>query len=436
MTTARRRSAYVIASLVAMLLDCQRAGSSGGQGSPDHAAATPDARSDAGKDSAQSSDLDRPLDELFRATCEHKKPTFECDECRYQVGVVRAPASLFDGGLLKVTSAKMRPLALPLDLTGEVQFDQRRVAHVSSQAQGIIRRVYVTLGDEIKRGRPLLEIESIGVGEAQADSLSAQGMLTLARRDYERVAALRSENIASEKELLRAKQDLDAAQIRADAARSKLVRLGTGPSQAAPTGRLALRAPADGTVLEMHAVPGEIAKPEQSLVTVGDNASLWVWADLYERDIAVVVREQAKQPLAAVVSVKAFPGEEFPGTLDFVSPAMSESSRTVKLRIAVPNGTGRLLSGMFANVRLFLPVSERALTVPRTAVLEDEGRSFVFVRHHDDYYVRRPVTTGRALAGWVEIRKGLAGDETIVSDGAFLMKADVLRSKMGAGCAD
>ena len=78
---------------------------------------------------------------------------------------------------------------------------------------------------------------------------------------------------------------------------------------------------------------GEIAKSETSLVTVGNNASLWVWADLYERDLAQVAAAQAKAPLAAQISVKAFIDQEFPGTVNFISPAMDESSRTVKLRI-------------------------------------------------------------------------------------------------------
>ena len=70
------------------------------------------------------------------------------------------------------------------------------------------------------------------------------------------------------------------------------------------------------------------------------------------------------------------------------------------------------------------------------ALLEDEGRTFVFVHHHGDYYLRRPVVAGRRWAGWVEIKRGLRPAQTVVAEGAFLMKSDVLRSKMGAGCAD
>jgi cobalt-zinc-cadmium efflux system membrane fusion protein len=136
------------------------------------------------------------------------------------------------------------------------------------------------------------------------------------------------------------------------------------------------------------------------------------------------------------VAVRAYPDQEFPGTVDFVSPAMDEPSRTVKVRVEVENAERRLLAGMFATVTVFLPGREEALLVPAGAVLEDEGRSFLFIHHHGDYYVRRPVTPGRAWDRWIEVVRGLSGGEAVVADGAFLMKSDVLRSKMGAGCAD
>ncbi|HOC44258.1 MAG TPA: efflux RND transporter periplasmic adaptor subunit [Thermoanaerobaculales bacterium] len=388
------------------------------------------------------SDLDRPVDELFRAACEHGRQTFACDECRWEVGVVRVPASLVDGGLVETAGVGRRAIAVPLTLTGEVRFDERRVAHCSSQVEGIIRAVHVAPGDMVRRGQPLLEIESVVVGEAQAAYLEARGLLDIARRNFERVSALKQEAIASEKEYLQARQELEAAEIRSEGALGTLSRLGAGAGEAGPNaggnarGRFVLRAPASGTVLTMHAVPGEVARTEESLVTVGDSSTVWVWADLYERDIAAVSRAHAAQPLAAAVAVKAYPGEQFPGVVDLISPAMDESSRTVKVRVAVANPDRRLLAGMFASVEVFLPGSQEVLAVPREALLEDEGRSFVFVHHHDDYFVRRPVEAGRTWDRWIEVTSGLEAGQTVVAEGAFLLKSDVLRSKMGAGCAD
>lgn len=383
-------------------------------------------------DGKKPSDLDRPLEELVALTCEHKKKTFECDECRYEAGFVRAPSSLAEGGLIKTVKVERRKIAVPIALTGEIRFDERRVGHVSSQVEGVIKKANVALGDHVKAGQALLEIESVAIGDVQAAYLETQAMLELARRSFERVSALRKEKISSEKEFLQAKQELDAAEIRAQGALGKLNRLGTDGAR----GRLVLRSPMDGMVLLMHAVSGEVVKTEESLVTIGDNTTVWVWADLYERDIAAVKNGQAAQKLAAAISVKAYPGEEFPGVVDLVSPSMDESSRTVKVRVEVKNTDGRLLAGMFASVKLFLPGADETLAIPRIAVLEDEGRSFVFIHHQGEYYVRRPVIAGRSWAGTVEIKKGLQQGQAVVADGSFLLKSDVLRSKMGAGCAD
>lgn len=379
------------------------------------------------------SDLDRPVEELVAFACEHQKKAFECDACRYEVGFVRAPASLVEGGLVATVEVARRKVDIPIALTGEVRFDERRVGHVSSQVEGMIKKVHVALGDRVEAGQPLVEIESAVIGDAQAAYLDAQGMLRLARRNFERVSELRKDQIASEREFLQAKQEAEAAEIRAQAALGKLTRLGTDDTG---RGRVVLRAPLAGTVLAMHAVAGEIAKTDESLLTVSDNKTVWVWADLYERDIAAVKNGQAKQRLTAAIAVKAYPGEEFPGTVELVSPAMDASSRTVKVRIEVGNEDGRLLAGMFAAVRLFLPGTDARLAIPRAALLEDEGRAFVFVHHDAEYYLRRPVVVGRVWPGWAEVEQGLAPGQTVVTEGAFLMKSDVLRSKMGAGCAD
>ncbi len=168
-------------------------------------------------------------------------------------------------------------------------------------------------------------------------------MLALARRAAERSEGLREEKIASEKEWLQARQDREAAEIRLQGAREKLVRLGltrgevealAGAGGAAGRGRLVLRAPAAGVVLEMHAVPGELVRPDQSILTVGDLSDLWLWADLYEDQLGRVLAAE-RSALRAGVTVKAFPGEVFPGTVDFVGPTMDEKTRTVKVRIAV-----------------------------------------------------------------------------------------------------
>ena len=144
-------------------------------------------------DENEVSDLDRPVAELFSATCEHNIKTHECDECRYEVGVVKADDSLFKDGLLKTIKAEKRTVTVPLRLTGEVQFDERLITHVSTLVVGIIRKVHVTLGDKVTKGQALLEIESVEAGNAKADYQAALAMENLARKNNDRIEALRKE---------------------------------------------------------------------------------------------------------------------------------------------------------------------------------------------------------------------------------------------------
>ncbi len=390
---------------------------------------------------AEVSDLDRPVDALFAAICEHGVPTHTCDECRYEVGVVCAPASLFDGGLLRRTTVRRESVRRSLALTGEVQLDERRVSHVRAPVDGIVRDVHVVLGDRVTAGAPLVTLASATVGEAQSEARQAWSALELARRTWERAERLHERGIGARKDYLEAQQALAAAGIRDETSRARLRQLGLGVSDTAAAGadglgRLVLRAPQAGTVLTLHAVPGEVAADGESVATVGDHGAVWVWADVYERDLARVMAARAAGTLDANVTVTAYPDAVFAGVVDFIAPVMVEATRTARLRVAVDNPEGRLLAGMFATVALQLPTGGDTLVLPRTAVLQDEGRAFVFVHHHGDYFVRRSVETGETWQDRVEIRAGLAGDETLVADGAFLLKSDVLRAKMGAGCAD
>jgi cobalt-zinc-cadmium efflux system membrane fusion protein len=432
----RTRNVFLGLAVLAVLLLSQSCGKSASQAEPGETAAAQEAGGEhahEGESAAEVSDLDTPLAELFAATCEHKMNTYKCAECRYEVGVVNAPQQLFKEGLLRLGKLERRVVELPLTLMGEVVFDEGRVTHLSSMASGIIRKVQVTLGDRVKRGQLLLELESAEAGEAQERRLEAVAQLARATRDFERAEELRSQGINSEKEFLLVRQELESARVRLNTADSRLASMGLTADD--PLGRVQVRAPEDGTVLTLHAVPGENVHPDESLATVGDNRVLWVWCDLYERDIAGVMQLPQASRRQARVSVKAWPGQVFAGTVDFISPSMDETSRTAKVRVAVENTGLRLMAGMFAQVEVLMPGTERVLAVPSAAVCEDEGRAFVFVPHGEDYFVRRPLKTGRVWGDWTEV---LESDSlsTVVADGVFLLKSDVLRSKMGAGCAD
>ncbi len=389
-------------------------------------------------------DLEKTVEELFAASCEHEMNTYACDECRYEVGVVKVPKDLIEQELVKVRKVARRNFDSAVVLTGEVQFDERKIVHLSPRVSGVVNSVAVDLGDSVKTGNVLVELESVELAEAQAYYLEALAEKRLAQKSLSRQQSLREKNITSEREFLEAQQVFESAGIRTNSARQKLLRLGLtaaeistlrGKGQSSATGRLAIRAPFAGDVLELHAVRGERIEPGENMLLVGDTRTLWVWVDLYEAQLAPVNKALTSDGLPVSLSVPAYPDESFEGRMGFVGKVMDEKTRTVKARVTLDNPEGKLKPGMFARVRLELDAAGGKLAVPETAVLADDGQKFVFVHHKDDYFVRRPVKTGRKTGGFVEVLNGLESNQVVAVAGAFLLKSDVLRSKMGAGCA-
>ncbi|RJO66817.1 MAG: efflux RND transporter periplasmic adaptor subunit [Myxococcales bacterium] len=394
----------------------------------------------------EKSDLDRSVEELFTAACEHDMPTHQCAECRYEVGVVRVPQRLVDEGLVKTATVSKQAGETAVELTGEVVLDERTLVHLSPLTAGVVVRTLVDLGQPVKAGQPLVVLRSSELAQAQSDFLEADSRTKLAQKTYDRQKSLRESGVNSERELLEAEQESASSRIRRESTRQRLVNLGlteadiddlSGKGMRAATGELVLRAPLPGVVLELNAsAPGEQVGSGEKAALIGDPTRLWLWANLYERDLPGVQELRRKGANAVSIAVQAYPEDSFAGTIDFVGSVMDEKTRTVKVRISVANSDGRLHPGMFAKVRLTLPTTAAALAVPTAAILTDEGRDFVFINHKDDFFIRRPVVKGGEKDGLTEVKLGLNEGQMVVAEGAFLLKSDVLRSKMGAGCAD
>ncbi len=313
------------------------------------------------------------------------------------------------------------------------------------------------------------------IGEKKYKLLGAASRLRLARSVYEREKELHTKDISSKADYEQARQGLQSAEAEYAAAveevqlNMKLDQLRTARAlkkvraalnvaeqrlrmyglddkamqefhqakNPARFGRLEVKAPRAGTIIAQTASVGKYVQTTQSLYTIADLSHLWVWADLYERDLAVVqARLSSGKPLKAVVRVLAFGNKDFPGTVDLAASTLDEHTRTVKLRVRVENQQRMLKPGMFAKIEIRVPLGEPVSMVPREAVVSDEGTSFVFVRWKDDFWVRRNVVVGRDQGRFVEILHGVADADTVAVSGSFMLKSDVLRAKMGAGCAD
>ncbi len=396
----------------------------------------------------EESDLDRPVEELLADTCEHGVNTFLCDECRYEVGVVKVPAAVAAGGLIRESSAVTMSFESDLTLNGEIAFDDRRIARLGPREAGFVRKINVVAGDHVKKGDVLIELESPMYAELTSEYLEASSAVRLAQKSVGWQESLRTKSMTTEREYQETLSTLESARIRLQSARLALKAAGlseadAGRAVARSAVTMSIRAPFDGEVFQVNAVRGAHLDYDTEAILMGDQKTLWISIDLYERHIAPITAAMTGDGLPVTVTVDAWPGAVFSGRLDYLGGVMDRTTRTVKARVTIENADGRLKAGMFATVRPITGDSTAAVAVPAASVLMDAGQSFVFVRReipgagleNDRWYVRRPVETGRTFAGMVEITSGLAAGQTVAADGAFLLKSDVLRSKMGEGCA-
>jgi cobalt-zinc-cadmium efflux system membrane fusion protein len=282
----------------------------------------------------------------------------------------------------------------------------------------------------------------VEVGQAKAELLTARTREELALESYEREQRLYEDRITSERELLEARAEYREAVSMRESAQETLRLYGLSPASlrdlaAGDPGAslLPVTAPLAGRVVEKHATLGELATPTDTLFTIADLSRVWIWIDVFERDLARVHREDGVE-----VEVDSFPGRVFSGEVSYLSPEVASETRTVRARIDVPNPDRLLRPGMFATVRLADPHSaEPSLTVPEAAVVRRGGESLVFVPAGTPpsgggaRFEARPVTTGRSEPGWVEILTGLEAGERVVTEGAFFLESELAREDLGGG---
>lgn len=189
--------------------------------------------------------------------------------------------------------------------------------------------------------------------------------------------------------------------------------------------RFPVVAPFAGTVIEKQAVIGTLAQADQPLFTVADLSTVWLEADVYEKDLAKLTTG-----IDATVTVEAYPNTAFRGKLTYLGAVMDKASRTVKARVEIANPDAKLRPGMFASVTLATPNRTHALALPTGAIVQIQGKPAVFVAGKDGF-VPRVVEPGHVLGGQTTIQAGLSTGEPVVVSGAYALKARLLKSQLG-----
>ena len=328
--------------------------------------------------------------------------------------------------------------------TGKVLVPEDRVAVIGPVNAGRIVRLFAGQGSRVQKGQKLADLESADIDQAEADYLkaladyenarrSSVAEIRLAQENYDRTKLLYEKTITAGKNLQTAEHDLEVAKAAGEssvngakatltAARRHLLILGLSsstidslPKKPDLAAVFSLNSPIAGTVIERNATVGASVGTDANLFKIIDLSRVWIDANVFEKDLARVRMGQEVK-----VNLPALPGSTYTGRVILIDSVVDPETRTIKVRTEVANPDSRLKPDMFANVEIVTDLNRSAISVPQTAVLNDGGKTVVFVAEGNGYQ-KREVHTGIQNGDRLEIVEGLSAGEKVVVKGNYLL---------------
>jgi cobalt-zinc-cadmium efflux system membrane fusion protein len=338
--------------------------------------------------------------------------------------VIRLSPAAIEAAGIRWAKAELRDCPRILKAVGKILAPKPRTAIVSYFLPGRVSDVQVQVGNRVKKGQPLVTLQCAEVAAAMSEFYKAVASHELAQLNLAREKQLAADGIGARKNLLAAETDFKVARGNLEAAEKRLHILGFNEVQVKDIAQahkispaMTLHAPIDGKVVASAAVVGAMVDQSKEILTIIDPTSLWVDAEIYEKDVAKVKIGQEVE-----VVVPAYSAERFAGKVSYIADTVNEETRTITVRTEVDNRDDRLKPGMFADVSLFYARSGPVLAVPLSAILEDGRHKVVFV-HAKDSFVRREVETGAVNGHYQQVVKGLQADEEVVIQGNHQLKS-------------
>ncbi|MDJ0653200.1 MAG: efflux RND transporter periplasmic adaptor subunit [Xanthomonadales bacterium] len=281
-----------------------------------------------------------------------------------------------------------------IDATGSVGPDENRVGHVHVRIRGWIQSLQIkTLGESVTRGQLLFELYSPELVNAQKEYLLAR------RRGDEEMIDAAVEKLGA--------LGMIGSDIRALAQRGS------------PSETVAVIAPQDGVVIALNVFEGMHVMPETHAISLADLSQVWIHAAVPESRL-----DWVRQGQPAEARFGAIPGDVFEGQVAFVSPILDPKTRTLPVRIEVPNSDGRLRPNMFSRVTIFGGARNDVLSIPREALIRSGRADRVVVALGDGRFRVHEVVAGIESGDWVEIREGLDEGTEVVVSAQFLIDSE------------
>jgi len=363
---------------------------------------------------------------------------------------------------IELEAVQERPIAAYINANAEIGYDQTRIARLSSKASGTVWRVEREVGERVKKGDVLAFIDAAEVGRVKSELLQAFAMVDVRDKTLNRIQTSAKEGYRTQAELLEAEGALREARIRLFNVQQNLINLGLPinlddlsgvsadklaervrllglpdqsvqvlDSNTATANLIAVIAPLDGIVVSREIVDGEVIDTSKTLFVVADVSRMWVMLDIRLEDAGSLIKGQQ------VIFRTDRGGDEIaPGQISWISTAVNEKTRTVKARADIDNPEGHWRAGTFGTARVTIRENPNANAVNNEAIHWEGCCHVVFVRQSDTVFQTRKVKIGARSGDYTEILIGLLPDEVVATTGSHVLKSEILKSRLGAGCVD
>ncbi len=329
-------------------------------------------------------------------------------------------------------------MPLTVAANGEVGYDETRLAHVRPRVSGVVAEVLVKSGDAVSAGQVLAVVDSAELGQAKADYLAAQPLVELWKKTLSRHQGLDEKGVIAGKQVFEAQAELQRAEAELLKSAQRLRNFGLDKERMAllaqeneqRRNKLKILTPLDGTVIRVRTVLGEAVEATTELFALADVSRVWINLEIYEKDLR---RIQIGQAVA--FHVPGLEPAEFPGKVSWIDNEMNVLTRTIRVRVEAENRQRLMRINMFGRGEIQVGNQQIALLVPREA-LQWEGSSYVvFVQTQADQFEPRRVLIGQNLGkqielAWADLKPG----ESVVTTGSFLLKTEIQKGSIGAGC--
>ncbi len=367
-----------------------------------------------------------------------------CDKASDQSPEVKLPVADGLPGVLHLTTEELArtvievspvargQLRVPREFTATVQSNENELAEVTTLIRGRVVKVYVDVGQDVKKDVLLALLHSTDLGVTEGAYLKAAARLHEAELAYERAKDLHEHKAVSLAEVQRREAEMKTARAETRETQNRLELLGVPRQEVERLDRdhtikadVPLRAPFDGRVIMRNITRGEVVETNQKFFTVADLSDVWVVGNVPEKDVQFIRKDQKVD-----VIVSAYPHAIFPGTITYISDVLDPATRTMRLRVTVPNPDHMLKPEMFATVRVYAAPNPDALTIPLAAVQNGSNGKMAFVRRGANDFEVRVVKLGLERGDLVTVLEGVSEGESVVTRGSFMLKSEMERHKI------